>query len=108
MQNIDIARDEMVFCNNGHRIAKLREHIETAARYAQFSLNGLIRIGYTAQAVLLPSSDCILGSVQARDPVFRRNLRQKFSQQRSRDPHDLVRFVDGCSRRPGAPAGRAR
>src|SRR4029077_7054848 len=89
-QNIDIARDEMVFCDDRHRIAKLREHIEAATRDPQFSLHGLIRIGYPAhnKRLRLPSPRLQFAAQQFRRIGFHHDFALEI--EASRKPEILV------------------
>ena len=89
-QNIDIARDKMVLCDDRHRIAKFRKHLEAAARYLQFSLHRLIRIGHATQhqRLRLPSRRFQFGAQQLRRICFHHDF--AFEIESGRKPEILV------------------
>src|SRR6476659_404098 len=80
----------MVLCNDCHRIAKLCEHIEAAARDLQFSLHWLIRIGHTAQheRLRLPSPRLQFSSQQFRRIGFHHDFALEI--EASRKPEILM------------------
>src|SRR4029077_21151570 len=93
-QNIDVARDEMVLCNDRHRIAKFCEHFEAAGRDLQFSLDRLIWISHTAQHERL------------RLPPWRFQLRTQ-QLRRIGFPHDFA-FEIKTGRKPQILVSRSR
>ena len=81
----------MVLCNDRHRIAKLCEHLEAAARDLQFSLHGLIWIGHAAQheRLRLPSWRFQFRAQQLRRVRFDHDF--AFEIQTRRKPEILMR-----------------